>query len=50
MSQGFRLIERPSADMSSVQALMALPRFTMAEGPRGGGDCSIRRHIYPAVI
>ena len=35
-SQGFRLSERPSAEMSSVQALMelALPRFTMAEGPR----------------
>ena len=35
--QGFRLSERPSAEMSSVQALMelALPRFTMAEGIRG---------------
>ena len=34
--QGLRLSERPSAEMSSVQALMelALPRFTMAEGPR----------------
>ena len=34
--QGFRLSERPSAEMSSVQALMelALPRFTMAEGTR----------------
>ena len=36
-SQGFRLSERPSAEMSSVQALMelTLPRFTMAEGTRG---------------
>ena len=36
-SQGFRLSERPSAEMSSVQALMeiALPRFTMAEGTLG---------------
>ena len=35
--QGFRLSERPAAEMSSVQALMelALPRFTMAEGIRG---------------
>ena len=34
--QGFRLSERPPAEMSSVQALMelALPRFTMAEGIR----------------
>ena len=39
--QGFRLRERPAAEMSSVQALMALalPRFTMAKGY--GGD--IRR-------
>ena len=37
MKQGFRLSERPAAEMSSVQALMelALPRFTMAEGIRG---------------
>ena len=35
--QGFRLSERPSVEMSSVQALMELmlPRFTMAEGTRG---------------
>ena len=35
--KGFRLSERPSAEMSSVQALMelALPRFTMSEGIRG---------------
>ena len=35
-AQGPKLGERPSAEMSSVQALMelALPRFTMAEGPR----------------
>ena len=34
--QGLKLSERPSAEISSVQALMelALPRFTMAEGPR----------------
>ena len=34
--QGLKLSERPSSEMSSVQALMelALPRFTMAEGPR----------------
>ena len=34
--QGLKLDERPSAEMSSVQALMelALPRFKMAEGPR----------------
>ena len=33
----FRLGERPSAEMSSVQALMelTLPRFTMSEGIRG---------------
>ena len=33
--QGLKLSERPSADMSSIQALMelALPRITMAEGP-----------------
>ena len=37
VKQGFRLSERPAAEMSSVQALMelALPRFTMAEGIRG---------------
>ena len=36
-SQGFRLSERPSAEMSSLQALMelALPIFTMAEGTQG---------------
>ena len=36
-NKGFRLSERPSAEMSSVQALMelALPRFTMSEGTRG---------------
>ena len=35
-SQGFRLSEHPSTEMSSVQALMelALPRFTMADGPQ----------------
>ena len=35
-NKGFRLSEHPSAEMSSIQALMelALPRFTMAEGPR----------------
>ena len=34
--QGLKLSERPSTEMSSVQALMelALPIFTMAEGPR----------------
>ena len=36
MAQGPELGERPSAEMSSVQALMelVLPRFAMAEGPR----------------
>ena len=36
-NKGFRLSEHPSAEMSSIQALMelALPRFTMLEGPRG---------------
>ena len=36
-NKGFRLSEHPSAEMSSVQALMelALPRFTMSEGTRG---------------
>ena len=36
-NKGCRLSERPSAEMSSVQALMelALPRFTMSEGIRG---------------
>ena len=36
-NEGFRLSERPPAEMSSVQALMelALPRFTMSEGIRG---------------
>ena len=36
-NKGFRLSERPSAEMSSVQALMelVLPRFTMSEGIRG---------------
>ena len=36
LAQGPELGERPSAEMSSVQALMefALPRFAMAEGPR----------------
>ena len=35
MAEGPELGERPSAEMSSVQALMelALPRFAMAEGP-----------------
>ena len=36
LAEGPELGERPSAEMSSVQALMelALPRFAMAEGPR----------------
>ena len=36
-NKGCRLSERPSTEMSSVQALMelALPRFTMSEGTRG---------------
>ena len=36
-NKGSRLSERPSAEMSSVQALMelALPRFTMSKGTRG---------------
>ena len=40
MAEGPELGERPSAEMSSIQALMelALPRFAMAEGPR---------HVHP---
>ena len=36
LAEGPELGERPSVEMSSVQALMelALPRFAMAEGPR----------------
>ena len=36
-NKGFRLSERPSVEISSVQALMelALPRFTMSEGIQG---------------
>ena len=36
MGQGLKLDERPSAEMTSVQELMALAlhRFTMAEGPQ----------------
>ena len=40
LAEGSKLGEHPSAEMSSIQALMelALPRFAMAEGPR---------HVHP---